>query len=425
MAIRKRTSKSVAKRHDLNYFKKGSPIRLWQWKLALAAVIAAVVWVGVSSARSAEAFSSGPLSHSHAVFGQKCEACHIPVIAGAGWMPVVGNRHKVPDTACLSCHTTVGPHHAGLASKPASCSSCHVEHTGSMHLAATPNQGCTQCHGNLSLSHGSPTVATNIESFTKGHPEFRPLRLSSEDVRSAAFGLKFNHAEHLKPNLTGPIGQGPQTLACQSCHQVEERNGRDQAHSGRMLAVSFDKSCRACHTLEFDKAVKEQAPHGTSAEALAFLTQKMAATHPGDASALGKAETILFRDKCALCHTVEGVARLPLAQPVSLEAPPIQPSKQPERFFSAAVFSHASHSVVQCAECHTAALTSESGKDLLLPSIKTCQRCHDGESRPQGPALANGHAESGCFLCHVYHEGKPQLATGTQTFRIDELRARQ
>ena len=114
MAIRKRTTKSVAKRHDLDYFKKGSPIRLWQWYLAAAALVIAVVWVSASSLRSAQAFSAGPISNSHEVFGQKCEVCHVPVVSGAGWVPVIGNRRHVPDSACQSCHQA-GPHHADLS----------------------------------------------------------------------------------------------------------------------------------------------------------------------------------------------------------------------------------------------------------------------------------------------------------------------
>jgi hypothetical protein len=153
MAIRKRTTKSVAKRHDLNYFKKGSPIRLWQWRLALAALAAAIVWLGLAALRSANVFSAGPVSNAHAVFGAKCEACHVPVVAHTGWLPILGNRRTVPDSACLACHTATGPHHASLATTTQPCSTCHVEHTGSMHLAATPDQGCTHCHAHHRHPH--------------------------------------------------------------------------------------------------------------------------------------------------------------------------------------------------------------------------------------------------------------------------------
>jgi hypothetical protein len=450
MAIRKRTTKLLAKRHDLNYFKKGSPVRTWQFKLALVAIVAAVAWISISASKSAQAFSSGPISSSHAVFGQKCEACHKPVIAGAGFLPVgFGSARKVPDSACESCHT-VGLHHANQVVENKACSTCHIEHVGAMHLAAAPVSGCTQCHGNLEVRTLPANIATHIDGFTKGHPDFRALRTASAEVREAAFGLKFNHADHLKQGLTGSPNGEKVTLQCNYCHQVEDPAGRDAAHSGRMANVSFERSCQSCHSLDFSAKVKEQAPHVEAAKALAFVQARMNEVAPGDKAALIKAETILFREKCALCHTVGNIDALPATtitnrlnnsgatlvnasfSPATLQAaldetPIITPSHAPERFFTAALFSHTSHNTVQCEECHAAALTSTTGNDLLMPNIGTCQRCHDGQSRPQGPALSSGHAESGCSLCHEYHETlKAELKTGTNSpmpaaFRIDQL----
>jgi len=338
------------------------------------------------------------------------------------------------------------------------CSTCHIEHVGAMHLAAAPVSGCTQCHGNLEVRTLPANIATHIDGFTKGHPDFRALRTASAEVREAAFGLKFNHADHLKQGLTGSPSGEKVTLNCAYCHQVEDPAGRDTAHSGRMANVSFERSCQSCHSLDFNAKVKEQAPHAEAAKALAFVQARMAEAAPGDKAALVKAETILFREKCALCHTVGNVEGLPGATPstrfipgnstptftpVALNpgrlttlptspdpVPTIAPSHAPQRFFTAALFSHTAHSTVQCEECHAAALTSTSGNELLMPSIGVCQRCHDGQSRPQGPALSSGHAESGCGLCHEYHETlKAELKTGTFTsmpaaFRIDQLTTR-
>jgi hypothetical protein len=452
MAIRKRTTKLLAKRHDLNYFKKGSPIRMWQWRLAVVSLVAAVVWIIASSVHSAQAFSSGPISSSHAVFGQKCETCHKPVIEGASFLPVgFGSARKVPDSACESCHT-VGLHHANQTVATKQCSTCHIEHVGAMHLAAAPVAGCTQCHANLEVKNVPASIATNIQGFTKGHPDFRVLRTASPELREAAYGLKYNHAVHMKKDLTGP-NNSKITLQCSYCHQVEDPAGKDSAHSGRMANVSFERSCQSCHSLDFSTKVKEQAPHAEAAKALAFVQTKMAEAAPGDKAALLKAETILFRGKCALCHTVSNINDLPgMALPTpnggaptfmsstqarfvnasfdssgSISTPMIAPSHAPQRFFSAALFSHTAHNTVQCEECHTQALTSVSGKDNLMPNIAVCQKCHDGQSRPQGPALSSGHAESGCSLCHEYHETlKVQLHTGTNdghqpAFRIDQL----
>lgn len=417
--IRKRTSKSVARRHDLNYFKKGSPIRNWQWRIAVFALVAALLWLGLSSWRSAGAFSAGPVAAPHAVFGQKCETCHTPVIRGAGWLPVIGARHHVPDSACLSCHQ-VGPHHAQAATETKKCSTCHIEHVGAMHMASAPVSGCTQCHADLQTNGRPPAVATRIESFTKGHPEFRVLRAASVEVRAAAYGLKFDHKEHLAKDLVGPNGSVV-TLECASCHRLSEHGERGTEWSGRMAPVDFDRSCRSCHSLEFDKRTAEQAPHADAATVLKFVQAKMESVAPHDEAALVNAETIVFRQKCALCHTVSGSGTLPRAVSTPLQVPAIAPARQPERFFSAAIFSHNAHGAVQCVECHAAALGSSSGKDNLLPGIATCQRCHDGQSNPQGTVGA-GHAESGCSLCHEYHEGgRMHPDHMTPAYRIEEL----
>jgi hypothetical protein len=453
LAIRRRTTKLLAKRHDLDYFKKGSPIRVWQWRLALVALIAALGWISVSAARSSTAFSSGPISSSHAVFGQKCETCHKPAIAGTGFLPVgFGSSKSVPDSACESCHT-VGLHHANQTVATKQCSTCHIEHVGAMHLATAPVSGCTQCHGNLEVRTLPANIATHIDTFTKGHPDFRALRTATPEMREAAFGLKFNHADHLKQGLTGSPDGSKVTLQCSYCHQVEDPAGKDTAHSGRMANVNFERSCQSCHSLDFSAKVKEQAPHVEAAKVLAFVQARMQEAALGDKAALVKAETILFREMCALCHTVGNIDSLPAASITNrlnnsgatlmnasfsltsadtplTETPTIGPSHAPQRFFTAAIFSHTAHNTVQCEECHAAALTSTSGNDLLLPGISTCQRCHDGQSRPQGPALSSGHAESGCSLCHEYHETlKAELKTGTGSpmpaaFRIDQLTSR-
>lgn len=417
--IRKRTSKSIAKRHDLNYFKKGSPIRNWQWRIAVVALAIALAWLGISSWRGASAFSAGPVSAPHAVFGQKCVVCHTPVVRGAGWLPVIGARHHVPDTACLSCHQ-VGQHHTDVAAGAKACSTCHIEHVGAMHLAAAPVHGCTQCHAALETSGRPPAIATKIESFTKGHPEFRVLRTATLEVREAAYGLKFNHQEHLAKGLTGPNG-AQVTLECASCHRLSEHGPRGTEWSGRMAPVNFDRSCRSCHSLEFDKRTSVQAPHADAATVLTFVQTKMNEVAPHDDVALVSAETIVFRQKCALCHAVSGAGSLPRAIRTAQEVPVIAPAKQPEKFFTSAIFSHNAHGAVQCAECHAAALGSTSGKDNLLPRIAVCQQCHDGQSNPQG-TVAAGHAESGCSLCHEYHQGGRQHPDRmTPAYRIDEL----
>jgi hypothetical protein len=451
VSIRNRTTKLIARRHDLNYFKRMSPLRAWQWWLALAAMAGAVAWFSATTlAHGNAAFTSGPMSSSHAVFGQRCELCHIPVIRATSWTPSFGRRARVPDSACLSCHAA-SPHHPAETKSTPTCASCHVEHIGAMHLTATADTGCTQCHAQLESRSGVLRVAANVRNFATDHPDFRELPDASAEERSADFALRFNHAEHMHPGLRSP--GGVVTLQCQSCHVAAM--GGDGRQAFGLAAVSFEKSCRSCHSLDFDTHIQHEAPHASPVEVQAFVKQAIAGfaqanpavvaaeIHnwqsepllPGQmrmpppqsaqewiANRVNRAEVILWREKCALCHrdlnrvaqaggTVGQPGGTTVTPAVSfLDAsalPRIEPSRQPSRWFTNAVFSHPAHQAVECAECHAKALTSSSGSDLLMPAIATCRRCHDGSSSPQGPPVKTGHAESGCFLCHVYHGPGP------------------
>jgi hypothetical protein len=310
-----------------------------------------------------------------------------------------------------------------------------------MHLAAVADSACTQCHSALTAKGSLPNVTAKITNFATGHPEFRPLRHASDEERAAAAALKFNHEAHMQPDLRGP--KGPQTLKCESCHfSLMTWHART---APEMTSPSFEM-CKSCHTLEFDTHIQQEAPHANPDQVKAFVEKSLtefAQTHPvvvaeeirhwpAEAPLPGKAalppphtqtewvtnreqhaEAILWREKCSLCHrnvNPESAAKL---LPADLPLPQIEPAMQPWRWMSDAEFSHPAHQAVACAECHTKALTSVSGADVLMPTIATCRRCHDGQSSPQGPPLKAGHAESGCYLCHFYHEvddirAKPQ-----------------
>ena len=426
MSIRKRTTKIVAKRHDLNYFKRMSRVRAWQWWLAAVALAAAGLWFGTTTLlRGGTLLSAGPMSSSHAVFGERCELCHVPVVAATRWTPALGMRRHVPDSACLSCHVAE-PHHPAESTLHPRCSSCHEEHVGATHLAATQDVGCTQCHAHLETRDGVVRVAREVSSFAGNHPEFRLLRTATESERSAATALVFNHAEHLKAGLKGV--SGPVTLACSNCHAATL--GADGRQGDGMQPVKFATSCQSCHSLEFDRHVTAQAPHDTPEKVHAFVVASLtefARQHPEVVSAeirswpqqpplpgvaamaaprnaqqwlqasVFRAETILWRERCGLCHKSD--QRLP----VNGGLPVYQTVTQPAKWMPGAVFSHPAHRAVACEDCHTQALTATGEHAVLMPTIATCRRCHDGHSSPQGPALANGHAESGCFLCHSYH----------------------
>src|SRR5581483_6073826 len=71
---RTRTTKTLAQRIDLNYFKRPTPLKrakLWLSVLAPALALAWVAWL--AAAKDSRAYSSGRLSAAHAV---QCDACH-------------------------------------------------------------------------------------------------------------------------------------------------------------------------------------------------------------------------------------------------------------------------------------------------------------------------------------------------------------
>ena len=497
MQIRRRTSKSVARRHDLNYFRHPSRLRRWQGILALVAVAASLVWLVVTFGFTGQQMlSSGPISSAHAVFGTKCESCHLP--KHGGLFQRAGFNRNVPDSACMQCHAVPAhqesllKHIAGMPQP--SCSSCHVEHEGSMMLAQTADSGCIQCHSHLIIPAGAPHIATAIYSFVKGHPQFAPLTAKFHSVQA----IRFSHAEHMKAGLLGPHGKV--NMQCSDCHRPEADKGdawpygsasaprledatytlggHEISHKethyllasdhGRayMAPIAFATGCHDCHTLRFDRHVKAEAPHEDIAKVRVFIANKIrafAVEHPqvvayeirnwaaveakegtegGNLQAVSmdeqdaknriprqklkavphnvqewitirtaQSERRLWHKTCNLCHVME-IPDIPVDASVQEMAadlknpemlPTMQPTRQPIRWEPDAIFSHEAHQAVSCKSCHTKALKSQSGQDILLPSIATCKTCHDGKSSPQGPVLAAGHAESGCFLCHEYH----------------------
>ena len=194
MAGRIRTQKKLAQRINLNYFKTLHGIPRWRRILSGGFVIVGLGWLGWhAAAGSPKPYNAGPLSHSHALLAQKCDACHV---AQASY------QHNSTDQACLGCHD--GPVHEASQTFTPACSNCHVEHQGTLRMASTTDRACTQCHANLTTTHGASKFVSNISGFNSSHPEFAALRQGASDPGT----IKFNHKVHLKEDLRGPNGNG-------------------------------------------------------------------------------------------------------------------------------------------------------------------------------------------------------------------------
>ena len=424
----KLTTKKLAQRIDLNYFKHSHPFRRLRFILSVSMPVLALIWLGwFAITRNDRVYSSGKMSASHAVLTESCSSCHVKE---AGLF-----SSKTSDGACQTCHD--GPiHHANQAFTP-NCATCHREHRGSLRLAATSDTSCTQCHADLQANGTAIHYARNIDGFNSSHPEFAAVRAGMVDPGT----IKFNHRVHLTTNLAGP--NGAVQLACGDCHRppgsIEpERFGAQEPKAASvaqqpeppsmnperayMAPVSYAEHCIACHGLQFDKRFSESAPHDTPEVVHAFLVdkfQRYIAAHPAElritdsdpnlpqkpfpisprvltpeqwvTERVAESEQLLWRKTCMQCHAMS----FPASQPL----PVVAKSNITVRWFQHAVFNHDKHRLAKCEECHTAARTSQETSDILLPGIKTCEQCHHSGSEA---------AEARCFECHTYHDWKKE-----------------
>ncbi|MGA2979323.1 MAG: cytochrome c3 family protein [Terriglobales bacterium] len=454
MPRRIRTTKNLAKRMDLQYFKQAHPLRSWRLWLSVLVPVVAVGWFAAQRATSQKIYSSGPLSSAHAVLGKKCDVCHVTTF---GFF-----RAKVSDDACSKCHDAPA-HHADKVTYTVGCGSCHIEHRGSPRLASTQDASCTQCHANLSTRSGNAQYVRVVKDFDKQHPEFAALRPGARDPGQ----VKLNHYAHLRPNLAGPAG--PVQMDCQDCHRLTAMDGTwpyampqatsqprpvtagmsaDLKHSHSedyILPILYVNQCAACHVkdLQFDKRFDQAAPHDKPEVVQAFLVQKYSdyfASHPralAEAVAPERilpgtifpnttklplpvprtrqewmdqqvmlADRLLFDKGCKLCHVmIEGS---PL--------PTVAKSSIPVRWFLHAEFNHDSHRLLTCTACHDRTPESRQTADILLPGIASCRSCHE-----DGGAQHDA-ASGSCSECHSYHDwtkGRPTKGK----FTIPQLRA--
>lgn len=361
MAGRTRTTKKLAQRIDLNYFKRAYPIPRWRRILTIAAVGMGVAWLswgGLTGRQSA--FNAGPLAKGHTILTNNCASCHVP--AGS-----FGTR--VTETACQACHNA--PAHQAKQTFTPGCTSCHVEHQGAFQLAVASETSCTQCHTSLKTTDGKTQFAASIASFNNGHPEFAAVRPEHAPDPGT---IKLSHQVHLKSDLKGP--NGPVQLQCADCHDVISRSFT----SG---APTYVQHCATCHPLVFDSRFPERAPHQETKLVHDFVVRNQEHL----AQSVEEAERLLWQKTCKECHV--------LTYPAPDARPEILKSSIPAQWMKHAKFDHRAHQLVTCTECHAQAKTSNNTSDVLLPGIATCQKCHSG---------GRIAAETRCSECHDYHD---------------------
>jgi predicted CXXCH cytochrome family protein len=361
MAGRNRTTKKLAQRIDLNYFKRAYPIPRWKRILSIAAAGIGVAWLGWAGLTGKQsAFNAGPLALGHTILTNNCSSCHVP----AGSFGA-----KVTETACQACHNA--PAHQAKQTFTPACTSCHVEHQGAFRLAATSDASCTQCHNSLKTTDGKTQFAASIASFNSGHPEFAAVRPGHASDPGT---IKLSHQVHMKADLKGP--NGPVQLQCVDCH------------GGANRSPSYAQHCASCHPLVFDSRFAEPVPHQETKVVHDFVVREYTEANQGNvAQKVEEAERLLWQKTCKECHV--------LTYPAPETRPEIAKSAIPVQWMTHAQFNHRAHQLVGCTECHAQAKISNNTADVLLPGIATCQKCHSG---------GRNAADSRCSECHDYHD---------------------
>ena len=479
---RTRTTKKLAQRIDLNYFKRPTPLKRAKFWLSLALPLLALIWIswrGFSGDH--RVYSSGRMSKAHAVLEKDCAACHLRT-AGAF-------SAKVTDTACLDCHD--GPiHHTEQIYAP-NCTTCHIEHRGRISLVATGNESCGQCHARLLTRSGNSPLWAHIRSFEDGHPEFAALRsVGDVPVRDPAT-IKLNHAIHMKPIRRGPNGPDVQ-LECGNCHRsagaeadlafadpryraaTVSYKDSDQfltvraetlkpprSETGRelMAPAKFANACAACHLLTFDKRFDLGVPHDKPEVIHTFLVRtfrEYIAAHSSDlrvqrdpgrdltgnplpppirvltpaqwvTERTAEAEDLLWRKTCKQCHAVTPSAR---ASRGKIELSVAQGSDGDK-------FSGVSAELPNVAPANITRRWMPHAKfDHGAHEGFTCVSCHAKAltSTESSDVLVPGietckkchgpgpeHAESRCFRCHTYHDWAKRKEV-TPKFTLPALR---
>jgi hypothetical protein len=362
---RTRTTKTVAQRIDLNYFKRPTPFKRAKLWLAIVAPVIALVWIGFYFlGRDNRVYSSGRLSAAHAVLEKQCAACHVQHAGGFS--------AKARDSACVACHDGP-PHHASNLNTGVACAACHSEHRGRVNLAATKNQSCANCHGNLPPADRASSYARHIRSLEDGHPEFAALRSGADFGANDPGTIKLNHALHMRSIRRGPTGPMVQ-LDCVSCHSpkasdpdltysdsryrgaavgYQESDVVTQGDRGSlkpprpitgrelMAPPKFADRCAGCHLLTFDRRFEEGVPHDKPDVIHSYLIKQFSAyiaAHPAElhevqdpernlvgrapgavtrsvsagqwvAERVAVSEQLLWHKTCAQCH---GISSTPL-----------------------------------------------------------------------------------------------------------------
>ena len=291
-------SKYLASRYagHRRYFSEGHWLGRWKWLLTwcvLGAVAVVLFYSWNDRAWLNSQTTHGELAGVHALWDQKCDACHRPQsVENTSLASFFAPEHRWLDLNCQACHAAPA-HHVNALWKPAqsdSCASCHHDHQGRMSsLVRIADSHCQQCHANLNEHHvkGKPGIASSVTDFPGNHPEFAAVANQDKHVRR----MYFSHVRHMTPGLVNTVGSQSGTpkdawnldnipekyrdeyrkpnqtdqlvrLDCASCHQLDGARGKQldtslppRAEGAYFQPIQFSVHCQACHASQL------QTPH--------------------------------------------------------------------------------------------------------------------------------------------------------------------
>jgi predicted CXXCH cytochrome family protein len=357
---------------------------------------------------------------------------------------------RVADSVCVRCHADL-PAHTNMA---AAGTSPHVS------FASSVTRFGSGSHPEFKIDDGPGKRVTLAEARDPGRLRFnhrlhlsRGLKHHTGDTRAWLLrDVAANDRERYRAEQAADQRGDANAvqLTCASCHRLDARDVPQESTSrgasgSYMLTPTYATDCGGCHPLSFDGAFPSvEVPHhlqpadvrqflwGTYAEKLVKGSDHKQPTKgiplPGktlrdkeDAARkqidtlveatesflyqhnVAKAERYLYSGKttCGLCHEL-------LILGVDGEAVrTVWPPRVPEVWLPHARFSHLAHRAVDCRGCHEGADTSEASKDVLIPNMNVCVKCH---APAQGSGLTRtGGVRFDCVECHRYHDGDRPL----------------
>jgi hypothetical protein len=344
---------------------------------------------------------------------------------------------RVADRSCTECHAAIDQHtdpHT-LGGRAAREQLANVTRFDKDHHPAF--RSARKDPGRIKFSHFQHMMPGVHEH---GRDDRQPMRLS--DIRDPQQRERYRRPGQEDDNLV--------QLECGSCHVPDGGDfGLKQVagmpHSilparstgAYMVPITFENQCRACHVLEYEPrnpastVLHRQSPEelrrtlrqAYAAEYLAgnpkllevFIPSAPLPNQPLAPEAeqaaqrikdkAGTAEQYLSQAVCGKCHYG------PPADQPGLQ--PVAAADLPAVWFTAALFDHRAHRAIDCRVCHAAAYAddakaSKDAKDVLVPQIDVCLKCHaphkGSTTDPQGGARFD------CVECHRYHNGAAPLA---------------